>query len=135
MGGAETDLGGQVAPVAGGELVEGLGAHVAAPEGLGGDDIVQRREGLLHRGADGRRLVTHLQGNTQKSRKLKPTESVCGVNLHPTMQQELRLSSQSTSKQLEDTTLGSANLHFLNLIKPKKINENSSYKNGHSHIS
>lgn len=58
---AKANLWRQVAPVAGGELVKGLGANVAAPEWLGGDDIVQRREGLFHRGTDGRRLITHLQ--------------------------------------------------------------------------
>lgn len=39
----------QVAAVAGGELVERLRSDVAAPEWLGGDDVVQRRERLFHR--------------------------------------------------------------------------------------
>lgn len=53
------DLWRQVAAVAGGELVEGLGADVAAPEWLGGDDVVEGREGLFHWGTDGGRLITH----------------------------------------------------------------------------
>lgn len=57
----ETDLWRQVAAVAGGELVEGLGGDVAAPEWLGGDDVVQGIEGLFHWGTDGGRLIAHLQ--------------------------------------------------------------------------
>lgn len=64
MNEGEADLWRQVAAVARGELVEGLGADVAAPEWLGGDDVVQRREGLFHWGTDGRRLITHLENKT-----------------------------------------------------------------------
>ena len=61
-----TDLWGKVAAGAGGELGEGLGAHVAAPEGLGGDHAVDGGEGLLHGAADGGSLLTHLTGETQR---------------------------------------------------------------------
>lgn len=55
------DLWRQVAAVAGGELVEGLGADVAAPEWLGGHDVVQRGEGLFHWRTDRGKLITHLE--------------------------------------------------------------------------
>ena len=47
-----TDLWGQVASVAGWEVIERLGADVAASEGLGGDYPSEGREGLLQGGAD-----------------------------------------------------------------------------------
>ena len=51
----------QVAAVAAGELVEGLGADVAAPEWLDGHNVVQGRKWLFHWGADGGRLITRLE--------------------------------------------------------------------------
>lgn len=33
-------------------VIKGLGADVATPERLGGDNITQRREGLFHGGTD-----------------------------------------------------------------------------------
>lgn len=68
MCGGEADLWRQVAAVAGGEVIEGLGADVTAPEWLGGDNVVQGGEWLFHWGTDGWRLITHLGGyrrNTQ----------------------------------------------------------------------
>lgn len=61
MCGGVADLWRQVAAVAGGELIEGLCAHIAASEWLGGDNAVQGREGFFHRGTDGGWLVTHLE--------------------------------------------------------------------------
>ena len=61
MCGGEADLWRQVAAVAGGELVEGLGTDVAAPEWLGGDNVVQGREWLFHWSTDGGRLITNLE--------------------------------------------------------------------------
>lgn len=66
MHGGEADLWRQVAAVAGGELVEGLGADIAAPEWLGGHNIVQGREWLFHWGTDGGRLITHLEKHRRK---------------------------------------------------------------------
>lgn len=62
----EANLWRQVAAVAGGELVKGLGADVASPEWLGGDNAVKRREGLFHRCTDGGRLITHLEKYRKK---------------------------------------------------------------------
>lgn len=64
--GRGADLWRQVASVAGSELVEGLCADVAAPERLGGDDVVELGEGLLHGGADRGRLVAHLETCREK---------------------------------------------------------------------
>lgn len=63
-----SDLWRQVAAVAGGELVERLRLYVASPEGLGGDDVVERGEGLLDRRAEGGRVVAHLQGGQRGDR-------------------------------------------------------------------
>ena len=46
-------------------VVEGLGVDVAAPDWLGGDNVVQRREWLFDWGTDRGRLITHLK--TKKS--------------------------------------------------------------------
>lgn len=50
----------QVAAVTGGEFIKGLSTHITAPEWLGGNNVVQRREGLFHWGTNRGRLVTHL---------------------------------------------------------------------------
>lgn len=62
----ETDLWRQIAAVAGGKLVKGLGADVAASERLGGDHPVEGGEGLLHGGADGGWIITHLEKHRDK---------------------------------------------------------------------
>lgn len=56
-----TNLWRQVAPIVGGKLIEGLCADVAAPERLGGDNLVKGGEWLFHGGTDRRRLITNLQ--------------------------------------------------------------------------
>lgn len=79
------DLWRQVAAVAGGELVERLRPHVASPERLGGDDVAQRREGLLDRRAEGGRVVAHLRGRAREQKRgmrfLTPTSNVTRLDL------------------------------------------------------
>lgn len=78
MCGGEADLWRQVAAVAGGELVEGLGADVVAPEWLGGDDVIQGREGLFHWGTDRGRLIAHLENRKNSSQSGRFDRDVCG---------------------------------------------------------
>lgn len=79
LNGREADLWRQVAAVVGRELVKWLGTDVAASEWLGGNNMVQGREGFFNWCTNRGRVITHLQ----KKRSENKFFSLLGVSIFP----------------------------------------------------